>query len=267
MRIEEIAPHGFCGGVARAIGIARKALEESGGKEVFCLHDIVHNATVAARLRDAGMRVARSVNDIPEGAWMLVSAHGAPPADIQAASARRIRVVDATCPFVAAGHERIRANFAKGVRTVIVGSPDHAEVRGYLGEKGACVADDVKPGEKVGMVVQTTLGAEGRDGVCTATEDRRQAVRSFVEGCLADGVPPGAVGVVVAGSPESANTVGLVGVAERCGARVWRASGPADVGKMDMAGIRVLGVTSGASTPEDVYRAVFQACGEVRTGM
>ena len=254
MRIEVISPHGFCGGVERAIKIAREALaaNRATGAKAFCLHEIVHNEAVTKELAADGMRFVEAVEDVPQGATMLISAHGVSPAVREAAKARGLRVIDATCPFVAANHRKIRENFLKGMRTAVIGAPEHDEVRGYLGEPGACLPEDVKDGEAAGLVVQTTLDSGAYGGVCTATHDRQDAVRRFVA------ENPGA-GVLVVGSAKSANTARLVKIAENGGAKTWRVSSPEEVSRLEFGTLDVLGITSGASTPEPLFRAVVSS--------
>lgn len=252
MCIEVITPHGFCGGVDRAIKMADAALDEADAP-IFCLHEIVHNELVVQSLERRGMRFVETLDEVPEGAVAIVSAHGAAPSVAAEAGRRGIRLIDTTCPFVAAAHRKIRDNFAKGVRTAIIGEPSHAEVRGYLGEPGACLPGDVKQGEAVDTVVQTTLDSGEHRGVCTATRDRQQAVLRFVERHRESG----SVGVLVVGSANSSNTRRLVEVAERAGAKAWRVSSDAEVDGLDLGGVDVLGVTSGASTPEDTLRSVL----------
>lgn len=254
MRIEVIVPHGFCGGVERALKMAYAALDEF-PPPVYCLHEIVHNERVVGDLAARGMRFVSSVDDVPDAAVMLISAHGAAPAISAVAQSRHIRVVDATCPFVVAAHGRIRANFAQGRRTAVVGDPNHAEVLGYLGEPGACLPEEVRPGEEVGRVVQTTLDSTVHGGVCTATADRQQAVRAFVQTRQRDGT----VGVLVVGGGKSANTGRLVETAAHEGGKAWRVASAADVGAIDFSGIDVLGVTSGASTPENILEEVLRS--------
>jgi len=249
MKVEVISPHGFCAGVARALKIANAALSE--GLPLYCLHEIVHNESVVKDLAERGMRFVDDVDDVPPGSVVLVSAHGASPAAIAAASGRGMRIIDATCPFVAAGHLKIRENFAQGMRTVVIGTPGHAEVRGYLGEPGACLPADVKPGEETGRIVQTTLDSGEYEGVCSATRDRQQAVRSFVESRL--GSCPGGVGVLVVGSAKSANTARLAEIARQSGGKSWRVSSLEEAEGLDFDGTGVLGVTSGASTPESLF--------------
>ena len=255
MLIEVISPHGFCGGVERAVKMAREALAaKRPDAPVFCLHEIVHNEAVAAELGAMGMMFVESVEEAPHGATLLISAHGAPPAAYEAARVRALNVIDATCPFVAANHRRIRENFANGMRTAVVGEPSHAEVRGYLGEPGACRPEDLAEGEIAGTVVQTTLDSDGHDGVCTATHDRQEAVRRFIARHL--GGAQDAVGVLVAGSANSANTARLVSIAQKAGARAWLAGSPEDALRIDLSGIGILGVTSGASTPEPLFLSI-----------
>ena len=256
MRVEAIVPHGFCGGVERAVRMAGELLDGARGN-VYGLHEIVHNETVVRELVSKGMVFVNSVSEVPDGATLLVSAHGTTPAAFSEAAEKGLKVVDATCPFVLAGHELIRENFRKGMRTVVVGKPAHAEVLGYLGERGACLPEDVKPGEKTGFVVQTTLDAQENGGVCTATRDRQQAVRRFVQTNLSAGIRSSSIGVLVVGSRKSSNTAKLGEVAEREGAKTWLAGNADDAGGMDFSGIEVLGITSGASTPESMYQRVF----------
>ena len=254
MRIEVISPHGFCGGVDRAIRIALQALDGN-PPPVYCLHEIVHNEAVMRELSAKGMRFVGAIDDVPECAVAVISAHGVAPAVLEAAKSRRIRVVDTTCPFVAAAHRKIRENFARGRRTVVIGEPNHAEVRGYLGEPGACLPSDVREGEDFDTVVQTTLDSGDHRGVCTATRDRQLAVVDFAErfrGMVA-------AGVLVVGSAKSSNTRRLAEVAGRAGAKAWLVSSVDEVPALDLAGVDVLGVTSGASTPEPVLRSVVAA--------
>ena len=259
MKIEVLSPHGFCGGVACAIKMAQEALaargrEGNGAATVYCLHEIVHSEQVVQDLTAKGMCFVESVEEVPKGAVLLISAHGAPPAVSDAAAARGLQVIDATCPFVTENHQTIRANHAKGMRTVVVGDPNHVEVRGYLGEPGACLPADVKPNEPVGRVVQTTLDAAAQEGVCTATRDRQQAVRDFVASSRG-----ASVGVLVVGGAKSANTARLAEIAETGGAKAWRVSSADEVPRLEFGDLDILGVTSGASTPESLFQAVLQS--------
>ncbi len=283
MEFEVIEPHGFCEGVRAAVCRAERAL--ACGTPVYCLHELVHNESVVDGLRRRGMRFVEDVDEVPEGATMLVSAHGAPPEAMRRAEARRLKVVDATCPFVARAHRQARTLAAQGIPVVVVGDPGHVEVRGIVGECGSgdlvrVVADagDVAAltfhdDVPVGVVCQTTLLADRVERVmealraryrrlaetpasetCTATRDRQEAVRTFV------GAAPGArAGVLVAGSARSANTARLLDVARSAGARAWRVDGPEDLAGCDFSGTDRLGVTAGASTPEAAVAAICDA--------
>lgn len=277
MKVEAIEPHGFCWGVKAAVEKAVQALAEN-ARPVYCLHELVHNARVVDGLREGGMAFVDSLDAVPDGAVVLFSAHGVPPAVRDDAAKRGLRVVDATCPFVARAHRQL-ADFARrGVQTVVVGHADHVEVKGLLGEVRECGvvlrAEDVEslgfdPARPVGVVCQTTLSdhdvsaamealrrryplleESAAADVCTATRDRQAAVREFVRG--------GGDGVLVLGSSASSNTLRLVEIAEAEGARAWRAETEAEVAGCDFAGVARLGVTAGASTPEDFFSATME---------
>jgi 4-hydroxy-3-methylbut-2-enyl diphosphate reductase IspH len=143
------------------------------------------------------------------------------------------------------------------MRTVVIGAATHAEVLGYLGEEGACLPEDVRPGERTGRVVQTTLDSGEHEGVCTATKDRQDAVRRFVDSKVSEGMDASSVGVLVVGSVKSSNTGKLADVANRAGARVWRVATGDGLCNVDFSGVEVVGLTSGSSTPEDVFQAIL----------
>ena len=272
MRVEVLEPHGFCMGVRAAIDKALHALAVSG--PLFCLHQLVHNESVVADLRAKGMRVVEALAEVPEGGTVLFSAHGVGPEARHEAARRGLRVIDATCPFVARVHRQVRTYAARGLAVVVVGHADHVEVRGVVDEAreaGARVAvvatpEDVAacplpPDAHIGVVSQTTLSDNVLKDVrtalrarcrhvettpaseaCTATRDRQEAVRRFVA--------RGGDGVLVLGSATSSNTRRLAEIAEMGGARVWRVATDAELSGCDFTGIGTLGVTSGASTPE-----------------
>ena len=283
MRVESIEPHGFCSGVKAALEKALHALASSGPEGVCCLHELVHNESVVADLRAKGLRFVADLAEVPSGSTVLFSAHGVGPAVRRAAAARGLRVVDATCPVVARVHRQVRAYAARGLPVVVVGHAEHVEVRGVVGEArdaGAevAVAKDAAdvaalpfPADAaIGAVCQTTLSGETVRAVlaalaaryprlettpaadaCTATRDRQEAVRAFVAG--------GGGGVLVLGSASSSNTRRLAETAVAAGARAWRAADARELAAIDFSGTEVLGVTSGASTPEDFFRAALAA--------
>ena len=267
MTVETIQPHGFCMGVERALAMAAELRPP-----VFCLHEIVHNEHVVESLRKRGMAFVESLDEVPDGAMILFSAHGVAPAVRAEAVRRGLSIVDATCPFVERVHRAARAFAARGVPVVLVGRADHAEVKGIAGELSefrvvASVAEVAElpfpPESCLGALCQTTMShsavhsvldalrkrypkleAPPAADICTATRDRQRAVADFVRG--------GGDGVLVLGSAESSNTNRLVDVAREAGASfAARAGSMAEVRKLDFAGLHRLGVTAGASTPEE----------------
>ncbi len=279
MKVEAIEPHGFCWGVKTAVEKALAALAEL-PPPVYCLHELVHNALVVDDLRSKGMVFVDSPEDVPQGAAVLLSAHGTSPAIREAAARRGLRVIDATCPFVARAHRRLLDFAARGVPAVVVGHAKHVEVQGLVGEmRGgeckviSCAADvaslSFDASKAVGVVCQTTLSDDevadtlaalrakyplletsAASDVCTATRDRQAAVRNFVRS--------GGDGVLVLGSPTSSNTLRLVEIAAAAGAKAFRAGTEEEVRACSFEGIKRLGVTSGASTPESFFNATMQ---------
>ena len=262
MRVEAIEPHGLCAGVNAAISRALSL------KNVYCLHALVHNEIVVEELRKRGFKFVESLAEIPDGATVLFSAHGVAPKVREAAKARGIRVVDATCPFVERVHKAAREFAAKGLRVVVIGHPGHIEVKGIVGEVGeAVVISNVAAArefcaatgtaECLGVVSQTTMNAdevaeivaalkprfevETTAEVCNATKLRQDAVKAF-----------GGDAVLVLGSASSSNTARLC---ECAPCRAFRAGTMDEVKSLDLSGVTHLGVTSGASTPEEFLKA------------
>ena len=248
MQIVKISPHGFCAGVTGAL---KKALSLQG--EVYCLHELVHNEIVVGDLRKRGFRFVEDIEDVPEGATVLFSAHGVSPQVRRRAMERKLKVVDATCPFVQRVHDAARRYAEEGKFVYVIGKRDHAEVKGILGE----IKNPQSPlPHKIAVVSQTTMNSdlvkktiaelkkthevETMAQVCHATKLRQDAVRDFTGDAL-----------LVLGSANSSNTRELGEVA-RCG-KVFRAGTLAEVKAIDFSGVEVLGVTSGASTPESFY--------------
>ena len=273
-------------GVRAAVEKASRTLSLSSGKAVYCLHELVHNEQVVADLKARGLRFVESLDEVPDGATVLFSAHGVALAVRAEAQRRELAVVDATCPFVARAHRAVRDFAARGVPVVVVGRPEHAEVRGVMGAcDGARVVSTPEevaalpfPDGPVGVVCQTTLASgtvrtvldalraryprletPAAADVCTATRDRQCAVAEFVRS--------GGDGVLVLGSIGSSNTNRLVEVARASGAAfAARAGTLEEIRTLDFAGVRRLGVTAGASTPEDFFRCAVAALDGQRKG-
>lgn len=259
MKIEIIEPHGMCAGVNAAIAKALKL------RDVWCLHELVHNEIVVDELKALGYRFADRIEDVPDGATVVFSAHGVAPAVRDYAAAHGMKVVDTTCPFVAKAHRAARGYAEKGLPVVVIGDRNHAEVRGIVGEAEsaggrACVGSPsgVPAGAKIGVVAQTTMNAddvarrvaelrrkyavESSAEVCRATKERQDAVRAY-----------GGDAVLVLGSRTSANSRRLAEVAEESGKRAFMAGSVEELGAIDFSGVETLGVTSGASTPERFF--------------
>ena len=147
MKVAVLEPHGFCAGVTAALRKALSMSSEPGGRggRMYCLHELVHNEAVVGELRERGMRFVESLDEVPEGATVLFSAHGVPPHVRAQAAARGLKVIDATCPFVARAHRQVREFAARGVPVAVVGDAGHVEVVGLVGEyKGLKGAKDIK---------------------------------------------------------------------------------------------------------------------------
>ena len=265
MQVEVLEPHGFCAGVTAALRKALALVRDGAADTVYCLHELVHNEIVVGDLTRRGFKFVESVADIPEGATVLFSAHGVSPAVRRAAAARRLKVVDATCPFVTRVHTAAREFAARGLPVVVIGHENHAEVKGIVGEvsgvaghspavtaSSPTLSTDLGGAQTIGVVSQTTMNAdevaalvaqlkerftvETMAEVCNATKERQDAVKAFDGDAL-----------LVLGSANSSNTRRLMEVA-RC--RAFRAGTLEEVRALDLRGVRRLGVTSGASTPE-----------------
>lgn len=267
MEIEVIEPHGLCAGVNAAIA---KALSL---RNVYCLHELVHNEIVIEELRGLGYRFVDRIEDVPDGETVVFSAHGVAPSVREYAAAHGMKVVDTTCPFVAKVHKAARDFAKRGLKVAVIGDPAHAEVAGILGEipggqllEVGAVEGRGGVGAKVGVVSQTTMNAddvarqveelrrtydvESVAEVCRATKERQDAVRDF---CAGGASEDGRTSVLVLGSRQSANSRRLAEVARQCGAGAFMAGTMDELRAVDFSGVERLGVTSGASTPERFF--------------
>ena len=269
-KIEVIEPHGLCAGVNGAIAKALKL------RRVYCLHELVHNEIVISELKDLGFVFVESVEDVPVGETVLFSAHGVSPQVREAAERRHLKVVDATCPFVTKVHRAAAAFAREGLDVVILGEPSHVEYQGIAGEVaklGARVLsfdeawasfDPRAPRRTLGVVAQTTMNAdevarqvetlrtrfdvETAAEVCRATKERQDAVRAFTGDA-----------VLVLGSRTSSNSRRLAEVAANSGRKAFLAGTMNEVRALDLSGIKTLGVTSGASTPERFFMEAIRS--------
>src|SRR4051812_29452453 len=275
-KIFVLKPRGFCAGVVRAIDVVKIALDLY-GPPVYVRKEIVHNKHVVDELRAAGAVFVEELDEVPEGARAIFSAHGVAPAVRQQAIARRLEIIDATCPLVTKVHlEAVR--FARdGSSIVLIGHKDHDEVIGTLGEVPDCsylveTVDDVDRLEladptRVRYLTQTTLsldetreiitrlkerfpliqGPPAQD-ICYATENRQMAVKAVSEVCDL---------LLVVGSQNSSNSKRLVEVGQNFGVRSFLVN---DCGNVDPAwldGVKNVGVTAGASAPEHLVQELM----------
>ena len=274
------APRGFCAGVDRAIQIVEQAIRKWGAP-VYVRHEIVHNRHVVERLEALGAVFVEELDDCPVDRPVIFSAHGVPKAVPAEARAREMIFVDATCPLVSKVHVEAQRHFDAEREIVLIGHAGHPEVIGTMGQlpEGAITllettadAEVFTPRDpmKLSFVTQTTLSVDDtaemvavlqrrfpgiaaphKEDICYATTNRQDAVKAM--GRDADLV-------LVIGSPKSSNSVRLVEVAKRAGARDARLVGSADdVDWTWFDGARVVGVTAGASAPEDLVEDLIAA--------
>lgn len=281
-----VKPRGFCAGVIRAIDIVQLALRVYGAP-VYVLHEIVHNQKVIKDLEEKGARFVQTLDSVPTGALTIFSAHGVAADVVEDASRRGLRIVDATCPLVSKVHLEVAAHARAGRDVVLVGHAGHPEVEGTMGrfrsEVGGAIhlvgtveeaqALVIEPGRGVGLVTQTTLSVDDtrrivevlrerfpsiaeprRDDICYATQNRQSAVRSL----------EGRVDVLlVVGARNSSNSNRLREVGEQLGMPAYLVQ---DAGEVDPAWLRDnvrVGVTAGASTPEELVRELIERLTEL----
>jgi 4-hydroxy-3-methylbut-2-enyl diphosphate reductase len=268
-RVLLAAPRGYCAGVERAIDIVEVALATY-GPPVYVRKQIVHNLHVVRDLETRGAVFVDELDEVPEGATVVFSAHGVAPSVHAEARARGLRVVDATCPLVTKVHQEARKFAAKGYDIVLVGHEGHEEVAGTMGNApGAAhlVGDEdeaarvaVANPDRVAYLTQTTLSVDETAGVidtlrqrfpvlagprsddiCYATQNRQAAVKTLARDCQL---------VLVIGAENSSNSVRLVEVARAAGCRSHLVSEASAVDPAWFEGVDTVGISSGASAPE-----------------
>jgi 4-hydroxy-3-methylbut-2-en-1-yl diphosphate reductase len=276
------APRGFCAGVDRAIRIVELALDRWGAP-VYVRHEIVHNKFVVDSLRDRGAVFVAELDEVPDGVPVVFSAHGVPKAVPAKAEQRGLTWVDATCPLVSKVHRQAERLVENGRHILFVGHAGHPEVIGTFGQvpegrmtlvETAEDAERIAPAdpERLAFLTQTTLSVDDTaeilgvlkrrfpsiqaprsEDICYATSNRQAAVKAIAQQCDA---------MLVIGAPNSSNSVRLVEVAERAGARAMLVGRGADVDIGWLEGVRTLGITAGASAPELLVREVVARLAE-----
>lgn len=274
------APRGFCAGVEMAIK-ALAWMVRAFDQPVYCYHEIVHNKVVVDRFTALGVVFVDSIDDVPEGAPIMLSAHGSAPEVVAAARARGSHLVDAVCPLVTKVHHEVKTRAGKGYHIVYVGHEGHEEAVGTMAVAPDSITrvetvDDVRrlpqPDKPLAMLAQTTLShrewhdvavevrrrwpevwAPGRSDLCFATTNRQSALLE---------IAPRVDAFVVIGSANSSNTMALARLASEAGcARVLRINSEIELPD-DLSG--TIGVTAGASAPEELVERVIAALAPIR---
>jgi 4-hydroxy-3-methylbut-2-enyl diphosphate reductase len=272
-------PRGFCAGVDRAIDIVERAVKLF-GPPIHVRHEVVHNRFVVDRLRKLGAIFVDELEQVPDDATVIFSAHGVSIAVQQEAARRGLKVFDATCPLVTKVHMEVTRYARQGREVVLIGHAGHPEVEGtmgqydragggdiYLVETPADVASlPVRDPDNVAFVTQTTLSVDDtarvidalrarfphltgprKEDICYATQNRQDAVKDLVRRCDI---------VLVVGSPASSNSNRLREIAEKAGIPGRLIDGPEDLQPEWFEGVRTVGVTAGASAPEILVQRV-----------
>jgi 4-hydroxy-3-methylbut-2-en-1-yl diphosphate reductase len=277
LRLLLAAPRGFCAGVDRAIDIVELALQRYGAP-VYVRHEIVHNRFVVDALKAKGAVFVEELDEVPDSAPVVFSAHGVPKAVPVEATSRGLDWLDATCPLVSKVHRQAERQIEAGRHIVFVGHKGHPEVIGTLGQvpEGTItlvetVADVAALGfaadAPLAFLTQTTLSVDDTaeivaalrarypqvvgpkaEDICYATSNRQAAVKTIAPQCQL---------VLVIGAPNSSNSVRLVEVAERCGTHGMLIQRAAEIAPEWLEGVDVLGLTAGASAPEALVQEVI----------
>ena len=277
LKILVAAPRGFCAGVDRAIEIVERALERYGAP-VYVRHEIVHNRYVVDGLKAKGAVFVKEVSDVPDGAPVVFSAHGVPKSVPAAATDRGLDWLDATCPLVSKVHRQAERQIESGRHILFIGHAGHPEVIGTMGQVPAgtitlveTLADvaalDFAADAPLAFLTQTTLSVDDTaevvaalrarfpamtgpkaEDICYATSNRQSAVKAIAPLCQL---------VLVIGAPNSSNSLRLVEVAERCGAAARLIQRGSEIDPAWFEGVTTMGLTAGASAPEELVQEVI----------
>jgi len=278
MRVILAQPRGFCAGVVRAIDIVEKALDKY-GEPVYVRHEIVHNKHVVDTLKNKGARFVEELDEVPEGAVTVFSAHGVPQSVVNTAKDRGLPVLDATCPLVSKVHNQGKRYVAHGRTLILIGHAGHPEVEGTMGQVGAPVtlvqdeedvaALDIPAGQPVAYITQTTLSIDDTKGIiqalkrrftdivgpetsdiCYATQNRQTSVRELAK--VAD-----VILVVGAANSSNSNRLREIGIEE--GIPSYLINDGSELKPEWVKGKKVVGLTAGASAPEELVKHVIEA--------
>jgi 4-hydroxy-3-methylbut-2-enyl diphosphate reductase len=275
MRVYLAQPRGFCAGVVRAIDVVERALEVCDGP-VYVRKEIIHNRYVVEELRAKGAVFVDEIENVPDGAWLIYSAHGVSPEVRAEASRKRLRTIDATCPLVTKVHLEAIHFARRGYTIVLIGHEEHDETIGTLGEAPDAIrlvgtveeaeAVQVPDPERVAYLTQTTLSLDdtheiagvlkrrfpnlvnpAKGDICYATQNRQDAVKAM---------SPHVDLLLVLGAPNSSNSLRLCEVSRAQGVASHLIERAEDIRPEWLPGVRVLGLTASASAPEILVREV-----------
>jgi 4-hydroxy-3-methylbut-2-enyl diphosphate reductase len=278
-------PRGFCAGVDRAIAIVEQALKRFGAP-IYVRHEVVHNKFVVDNLKAKGAVFIEDLNDVPEGATLIYSAHGVPLSVQKEAEARGLKVFDATCPLVTKVHVEVKKMREAGLEVVMIGHKGHPEVEGTMGQAdtGMYLVEDetdvaglqVSDPDKLAYVTQTTLSVDDaarvvgalrarypsirgpkKDDICYATQNRQDAVKKLSAECDL---------VLVVGSPNSSNSNRLREVARNAGIKAYMVDNAGQIDPAWLVGKQRIGITAGASAPEVLVEGVVARLKELGAG-
>ncbi|PIE83064.1 MAG: 4-hydroxy-3-methylbut-2-enyl diphosphate reductase [Candidatus Contendobacter odensis] len=272
-------PRGFCAGVDRAIGIVKRALE-CFGAPIYVRHEVVHNRFVVDDLRQRGAVFVEELDEVPDGATVIFSAHGVARAVQEEAARRRLKVFDATCPLVTKVHMEVSRHGRVGREVILIGHAGHPEVEGTMGQYETDsdgrmylveTVDDVQTlkvnnPEELAYVTQTTLSVDDtslivnalrarfptiqgprKDDICYATQNRQDAAKELSQHCEI---------LLVVGSRNSSNSNRLRELAEKAGKPAYLIDGPENIEPEWFISKMTVGVTAGASAPEVLVQQV-----------
>ncbi len=281
MKILLANPRGFCAGVDRAIDIVERAIELFGAP-IYVRHEVVHNKYVVDRLRSLGAVFVDELDEVPDDATVIFSAHGVSRAVQEEARRRALKVFDATCPLVTKVHMEVSRYAREGREVILIGHEGHPEVEGTMGQFDTSMGGqillvetpedvaqlEVREPERLAFVTQTTLSVDDtqrvvdalrarfpslasprKEDICYATQNRQDAVKRLVEQCDI---------ILVVGSPSSSNSNRLREIAEKAGIPGYLVDGPEDLRREWFEGKQAVGITAGASAPEVLVERVVQ---------
>lgn len=282
MKILLAQPRGFCAGVERAITIVERALAVH-GTPIYVRHEIVHNRYVVNLLKKKGSIFVNEIDEVPDGAVLVFSAHGVPKSVKAKAMARDLKIYDATCPLVTKVHSEVEKMHSQGFQIVMIGHVGHPEVEGTVGQISAKIEVIEKPEQvkdlhvndpnKIAYVSQTTISLDDarevikalrqkypnvhepkKDDICYATQNRQKAVRLLAEQSDL---------VLVVGSKTSSNSNRLREVAEGVGTPAHLIDGPEELDPSWFKGVNAVGITAGASAPEILVEHIIEKLQEM----